>query len=190
MRSFLLLGIPSLCMPVALPQLHATAPPWNASMRWLLLTHCTLSAHQRGAELANGASLLFTCLVRPIMRADPTLSEACAPACQLVGLIDAAGPDVVIDIDNALCRESLQVIGARAVLSSCFGGVLLCRLSRASAPSHCQQRRSKRPCRARAARRACACCLHARRVRGRRTSPARMAKKSHPAACNPNPMLP
>ena len=31
---------------------------------------------------------------------------------QLVDLLAEAGPDAVIDIDNALCRESLQVIGA------------------------------------------------------------------------------
>jgi len=38
----------------------------------------------------------------------------CVPALQLADLIAEAGPDAVIDIDNALCRESLQVIGARA----------------------------------------------------------------------------
>ena len=32
---------------------------------------------------------------------------------QLVDLLAEAGPDAVIDIDNALCRESLQVIGAQ-----------------------------------------------------------------------------
>ncbi len=107
-------------MPVALPQLHATGPPWNASMHWLLLTCCTRQAHQRGAKPAHVASLLITCLMRSSMCTDPTSSEACATARQLVDLIAAAGPDVVIDIDNALCRESLQVIGARAALSSRF----------------------------------------------------------------------
>lgn len=35
---------------------------------------------------------------------------------QLVDLLAEAGPDAVIDIDNALCRESLQVIGAPLML--------------------------------------------------------------------------
>ena len=37
---------------------------------------------------------------------------------QLVDLLAEAGPDAVIDIDNALCRESLQVIGAPPVLQA------------------------------------------------------------------------
>ena len=37
---------------------------------------------------------------------------------QLVDLLAEAGPDAVIDIDNALCRESLQVIGPPSELAA------------------------------------------------------------------------
>lgn len=37
---------------------------------------------------------------------------------QLVDLLAEAGPDAVIDIDNALCRESMQVIGAPLMLQA------------------------------------------------------------------------
>lgn len=44
------------------------------------------------------------------MRAQfPNIRTACA---QLVVVLKSVGPDEVVDIDNALCRESLDVIGA------------------------------------------------------------------------------
>ncbi len=44
------------------------------------------------------------------MRAQfPNIRSACA---QLVDILRTVGPDQVVDIDNALCRESLDVIGA------------------------------------------------------------------------------